>query len=115
MGSRNAAGQSGVSSPQHRRQRIKLPVADILLLGNSVSNVTVVSQAKAMPGDFALYPDASHVGLIVGRNVAGQLLVCHCSSGMNNVVVVEFAVSRFTAVEQQVFVKHKRKGQYHPL
>ncbi len=61
-------------------------------------NLTVVSQADALPGDLALYPDASHVGMVVGRNEAGKLLVCHCSSGQNNVVVTEFAASGFTVV-----------------
>ena len=36
-------------------------------------NLIAVSQADALPGDFALYPDASHVGMIVGRNEAGKL------------------------------------------
>ena len=67
-------------------------------------NLTAVSQAEALPGDFALYPDASHVGLIVGRNEAGKLLVCHCSYGMNNVVVTEFAASGFTDVGRQALV-----------
>ena len=67
-------------------------------------NLTAVSQAEALPGDFALYPDASHVGLIVGRNEAGKLLVCHCSYGMNNVVVTEFAASGFTDVGRQPLV-----------
>lgn len=58
-----------------------------------------------MSGDFALYPDASHVGMIVGRNEAGKLPVCHCSYDMNNVVVMEFAASGFIAVEQQVLAK----------
>lgn len=61
-------------------------------------NLTAVSQADALPGDLALYPDASHVGMVVGRNEAGKLLVCHCSSGQNNVVVTEFAASGFTVV-----------------
>ena len=62
------------------------------------TNLTAISQADARPGDFALYPDASHIGIIVGRNDAGKLLVCHCSSGRNNVVVTEFAASGFTAI-----------------
>ena len=61
-------------------------------------NLTAVSQADALPGDLALYPDASHVGMVVGRNEAGKLLVCHCSSGQNNVVVTEFSASGFTVV-----------------
>ncbi|MDE7262209.1 MAG: C40 family peptidase [Oscillospiraceae bacterium] len=62
------------------------------------TNLTAVSQADAQPGDFALYPDASHIGIVVGRNDAGKLLVCHCSSGRNNVVVTEFSASGFTVV-----------------
>ncbi len=69
-----------------------------------------ISQAEAMPGDFALYPDASHVGLIVGRNEAGKLLVCHCSYGMNNVVVTEFVASGFTDVGRQPLVPGDHKG-----
>lgn len=59
---------------------------------------TNISQSAAQPGDLAFYPDDSHVGIIVGRNAAGKLLVCHCSSGSNNVVVTEFSASGFTAV-----------------
>lgn len=33
------------------------PAADIFLFGSSVSNMTAVSQAEAMPGDFTLYLD----------------------------------------------------------
>lgn len=59
---------------------------------------TNISQSEAQPGDLAFYPDDSHVGIIVGRNAAGKVLVCHCSSGSNNVVVTEFSISGFTAV-----------------
>lgn len=104
MDTRSAAGQSGVSSPQHGRQRIKPPAADIFLLGNSVSNVVAVSQAEALPVDFALYLDASHAGMIVGRNEAGKLLVCHCPYGLNNVVVTKFAASGFKVLGRQILV-----------
>ena len=63
-----------------------------------------VSLMTLYRGDFALYPDAFHVRMIVGRNAAGKLLVCHCSYGMNNVVVTEFAASGFTAVGRQPLV-----------
>lgn len=59
---------------------------------------TNITQAEAQPGDLAFYPDDSHIGIIVGRNEAGRLLVCHCASGQNNVVVTEFSASGFTAV-----------------
>lgn len=67
-------------------------------------NLTAVSQADALPGDLALYPDASHVGMVVGRNEAGKLLVCHCSSGQNNVVITEFAASGFTVIGRLAFM-----------
>ncbi len=59
---------------------------------------TDISQNAAQPGDLAFYPDDSHIGIIVGRNEAGKLLVCHCASGQNNVVITEFSVSGFTDV-----------------
>ena len=59
------------------------------------TNLTEVSQVEALPGDIALNDGATHVGLIVGRDGSGNLLVCHCSYGQNNVVVAEFAASRF--------------------
>lgn len=37
-----------------------------------------------MPGNFALYPDASHAGMIAGYNAAEKLLVCDCSYGLIN-------------------------------
>lgn len=48
---------------------------------------TPVSWEDAQPGDLAFYPDDSHVGIVAGRNEAGELLVIHCASGYNNVVV----------------------------
>ena len=62
------------------------------------SYCTPVSQAEAQPGDLAFYPDDSHVGIVVGRREDRKLLVCHCSSGQNNVVVTEFAASGFTTL-----------------
>lgn len=67
-------------------------------------NLTAVSTANAKPGDFALYPDSSHIGVVVGRNEAGKLLVCHCASGQNNIVITEFSVSGFTAVGKLSFM-----------
>lgn len=61
-------------------------------------NLTRVSASEARPGDMALFTDASHIGIVVGRNEAGKLLVCHCSSGRNNVVVTEFSATGFTVV-----------------
>ena len=33
------------------------------------------------------YPDNSHVGIVGGRDANGELLIIHCASGYNNVVV----------------------------
>lgn len=63
---------------------------------------TNISQTEAQPGDLAFYPDDSHIGIIVGRNEAGKLLVCHCASGQNNVVVTEFGASGFTVVGRRL-------------
>lgn len=62
------------------------------------TNLVEVTQADALPGDMALYPDSSHIGLVVGRDSTGKLLICHCSSGNNNVVVTEFTTSGFTVL-----------------
>ena len=67
-------------------------------------NLTALSTADAKPGDFALYPDSSHIGVVVGRNEAGKLLICHCASGQNNIVITEFSVSGFTAVGKLAFM-----------
>ena len=46
-----------------------------------------ISWSDAQPGDLVFYPDNSHVGIICGRNENGNLLVIHCASGANNVVI----------------------------
>ena len=48
---------------------------------------TPVSWADAQPGDLVFYGDDSHVGIVGGRTEDGKLLIIHCSSGSNNVVI----------------------------
>lgn len=62
------------------------------------TNLTEVSGANALPGDMALNGDASHIGLAVGRDSAGRLLICHCSGSANNVVVTGFEADGFTVL-----------------
>lgn len=62
------------------------------------TNLVAVTESQALPGDLALYPDSSHIGMVVGRDADGKLLICHCSSGANNVVVTECSSSGFTAI-----------------
>lgn len=42
---------------------------------------------EAQPGDLVFYPDLGHVGIIAGTDTNGNLLVVHCASSQNNVVV----------------------------
>ena len=46
-----------------------------------------ISWSDAQRGDLVFYPDNSHVGIICGRDEDGSLLVIHCASGANNVVI----------------------------
>ena len=48
---------------------------------------TSVSWEDAQPGDLVFYGDDSHVGIVGGRDEDGNLLIIHCSSGSNNVVI----------------------------
>lgn len=51
------------------------------------SYCTDISWPDAQPGDLVFYPDNSHVGIVCGRDENGNLLVIHCASGANNVVI----------------------------
>ena len=51
------------------------------------SYCTDISWADAQPGDLVFYPDNSHVGIIGGRDANGELLIIHCASRYNNVVI----------------------------
>ena len=48
---------------------------------------TDIRWEDAQPGDLVLYPDNSHVGIVGGRGANGELLIIHCASGYNNVVI----------------------------
>ena len=51
------------------------------------SYCTDISWADAQPGDLVFYPDNSHVGIVGGFDSSGNIMVIHCASGANNVVV----------------------------
>ena len=53
------------------------------------SHCTNISWADAQPGDLVFYPDNSHVGIVGGRGANGGLLIIHCASGYNNVVITD--------------------------
>ena len=51
------------------------------------SYCTDISWTDAQPGDLVFYPDNSHVGIVGGWDANGELLIIHCASGYNNVVI----------------------------
>ena len=56
----------------------------------------VVSSATVQAGDLAFLPSYSHVGVVVGQDTSGNILVIHCSSSANNVVVSTASSVGFT-------------------
>jgi len=57
---------------------------------NQFPKSTAIGWNEALPGDLAFFSPPggnNHVGVVVGRNTDGSLLICHCSSSKNNVVV----------------------------
>lgn len=59
---------------------------------------TDISWSAAQPGDLVFYPDNSHVGIVGGRDANGELLIIHCASGYNNVVVT--GLEGFTSISR---------------
>ena len=57
-----------------------------------IAKCTRISWSAAQPGDLAFLSDLSHVGIIAGRDKNGNVLVIHCSSGANNVVITTNAI-----------------------
>ena len=60
------------------------------------SYCTDISWADAQPGDLVFYPDNSHVGIVGGKDANGELLIIHCASGYNNVVIT--GLEGFTSI-----------------
>ncbi len=65
----------------------------------------MVESKDAQPGDLVFYDspeagDQNHVGLVIGKNADGSLLVAHCSSSRNGVVVGEAWSSGFKYVRR---------------
>ena len=52
-----------------------------------IAKCSRISWSSAQAGDLAFYGDLSHVGIVAGKDSAGNILVIHCSSGGNNVVI----------------------------
>ena len=74
------------------------------VIGHGASNqygkCKKISWREALPGDLVFYPDLGHVGVIVGIDENGNLLVAHCASSQNNVVVT--GVQGFTKIGRRI-------------
>ena len=46
-----------------------------------------VTASTVQAGDLCFLPSYSHVGIVVGKDTSGNILVIHCSSSANNVVI----------------------------
>lgn len=60
-----------------------------------------ITWADAKPGDLVFYPDDTHVGIVGGRDERGNLLIIHCASGANNVVIT--GASGFVAIGRPLY------------
>ena len=65
------------------------------------SYCTDISWSDAQPGDLVFYPGDSHVGIVCGFDGNGNVLIIHCASGYNNVVVT--GKSGFTSIARPIF------------
>lgn len=65
------------------------------------SYCTAIAWDEALPGDLVFYPEDSHVGIVGGRDKNGNLLIIHCASGANNVVIT--GVDGFTSIGRPVY------------
>lgn len=65
------------------------------------SYCTAIAWDEAIPGDLVFYPEDSHVGIVGGRDENGKLLIIHCASGANNVVIT--GVDGFTSIGRPVY------------
>lgn len=62
---------------------------------------TNISWNEAQIGDLVFYPDDSHVGIVCGFDENGDVLIVHCASGYNNVVIT--SKEGFTSVGRPDF------------
>ena len=51
------------------------------------SYCTPIAWSDAQPGDLVFYPNDTHVGIVCGFDSGGNIMVIHCASSANNVVV----------------------------
>ena len=69
-----------------------------------------ISWEEALPGDLVFYPDDVHVGIVGGRDENGNLLIIHCASGANNVVITR--VDGFTSVARHLLYDEQSLSKF---
>ena len=62
-----------------------------------ITKCSRISWNQAQAGDLAFLSDLSHVGIIAGKDTSGNILVIHCSSSANNVVITSNSIFGFAA------------------
>ena len=62
---------------------------------------TPITWGDAIPGDLVFYPEDSHIGIVGGRDEAGNLLIIHCASGYNCVVIT--GANGFTSIGRPMY------------
>lgn len=62
-----------------------------------IAKCTRIPWSQAQPGDLAFLSDLSHVGIVAGKDESGNILVIHCASGANNVVITTNSIFGFAA------------------
>lgn len=67
---------------------------------NQYGKCEKISWNEAQPGDLVFYPDLGHVGIVAGLDGNGDILVVHCASSQNNVVVT--GLQGFTKIGRPV-------------
>lgn len=65
------------------------------------SYCTPIAWSDAQPGDLVFYPGDCHVGIVCGFDSGGNIMIIHCASGANNVVVT--GKEGFTAVSRPFY------------
>ena len=65
---------------------------------------TPISWSEAIPGDLVFYPDDEHVGIVGGRDADGNLLIVHCASSANCVVIT--GTGGFAAIGRPIYYSY---------
>lgn len=65
------------------------------------SYCTSITWAEAQIGDLVFYPEDTHVGIVCGWDESGNILILHCASGYNNVVIT--GQEGFTSIGRPIF------------